>query len=128
MRWMILFCFSVLLLGCNKDPLLEAAPSMVGTWTHYSNVTDHHIIYINDDGSGKLEWYNDKGLYKETKERDWYIKENTLYFGKASFDGQLYRINDFPTTCTAGFANYYDSIPTGARYCKLDDVYYVELP
>ncbi len=114
--------------SCGKEPLMDVSTEMAGTWTHYSNETDHHILYINADGTGKLEWYNDDGLYKDTKVRDWYFKDNTMYFGKTSFNGELYDIIDYPVTAGSGFSNYYDTIPPGARYCILDDVYYVELP
>ena len=107
---------------------MDVSSDMAGTWTHYTNETDHHVLYINADGTGKLEWYNNNGLHQDTKIRDWYIKDNRMYFGKVTFNGEFYDIEQYPITAGSGFSNYYDSIPASSRYCILNDVYYVELP
>ena len=113
--------------ACSKDPLTDHTDQMQGSWKHYTSETDYHVIYIYADGMGKLEWYNEKGLTKETKEREWKIKDNRIYFGNAAFNGEFYDITDYPSLTGAEILNGHDTIPAGGRYCQLDKSYYLDI-
>lgn len=127
MRNLLLIVIVLSLTGCKKELLLDKAPSMIGTWVHYSAPNTFHIIIVKEDGTGRLEWYNEGGLYKDTPYRDWYYKDNTMYFGKVALNGELYDIIEYPKTAGSTFENNFDVIPAGSRYCILENVYYVEL-
>ncbi len=117
----------ILLSSCGKEPLLDVTDQMQGSWKHYTTETDYTVVYIYTDGNGRLEWYNDQGLTKDTKEREWLIKDNRIYFGKVAFNGEFFDISEFPKTGGAEIINGYDTIPSGGRYCLLDDSYYLDI-
>ena len=118
--------FVGILLSCNKEPILEVAPSLVGIWKHHSAVDAWHIIYIYENGKGIMQWFRNYKLYKDTKERDWWMKNNTIYFGKTAFNGELYDVETFPTLTGQTFTDNFDTIYAGKRYIVLDGNYYSE--
>lgn len=117
----------ILFASCGKESLIEQTTQLQGTWKHYTSETNYHLVYIYTNGMGKLEWYNEKGLTKETKEREWKIKDNRIYFGSAAFNGELYDVTDYPSTAGSEIINGLDTIPAGGRYCLLDKSYYLDI-
>ena len=124
MKRYLLLSIPFLLFACGKEPLVDVTSDMVGSWKHYTTAADYHIIRIYDDGQGVLEWYNADGLTKTTPQREWYIKDNRIYFGKAAFNGELYDIDEYPQTAAAEIINGKDTIYVGEQYCILDGSYY----
>lgn len=116
------FCLS----GCKKENVLDSAPSLVGHWKHFSAAEDWHIIRINEDGNGTMEWYIGGKLYRDTKARPWMMKDNTLYFGKAAFNGELYEVEEYPAKSGSESVVNFDTLKIGARFINLDGNYYVE--
>lgn len=125
-RFLILIVLSGSLVSCKKEKLVDAAPSLVGTWKHYSATANWHIIEIYDNGEGKLQWYVDGKLEKFTKVRTWYMEDNTIYFGKLALNGELYEVIDFPAISGAEVIENYDTLKVGKRFMRLDDGYFVE--
>lgn len=118
----------ILTVSCKKETVSEAAPSIIGNWKHYSENDAWHIIHIESNSEGRMEWYTNGKLYKDTKTRTWYMKNNTIYFGKLALNGELYEIIDFPVTSTSQTIELFDTLFAGKRYMKLDKGYYVEVP
>lgn len=112
--------------SCNKEPLLDASPALVGNWTHYTDAETWHTLHVNSDGNGTMEWYTNSKLNKDTKERPWLIKDNTLYFGKVSFNGELYDIDAYPQLSGSTTIENYDTLSAGERFIILDGFYYTE--
>lgn len=105
---------------------MEESQAMEGSWIHFSSLTEAHRIVIKADGSGAMEWLKDGKVNRGTKSRDWYLKDNTLIFGKAAFNGESYEIDEYPTVTWTELIKYYDTIPEASRYIILDGHYYVE--
>ena len=99
---------------------------MVGVWEHHSASDAWERVTIKSDGTGKIEWYTNNKLHKDTKEKKWYVEDNRLYLGKVTFSLQPYDINEFPAVCTAGSVQDYDTLVFGTRYCMLNNHYFVE--
>lgn len=117
---------SILIISCKKETVQDAAPSLIGNWKHYSAQSDWHIIHINADGTGTMEWYANGELLEITKSRTWYFKDNTIYFGKIAWNGELYEVLDFPSTSIAESIQLFDTLKAGKRFMKLDKGYYTE--
>ena len=79
------------LVGCSKTPVLEVSEDLVGEWRHYTGVGNSHLIIINDNGEGHMEWEVDGKISKTTKTRKWYLDDNILSFGKAAFKRRVIR-------------------------------------
>ncbi|MDA7804265.1 hypothetical protein N8987_06800 [Crocinitomix sp.] len=126
MKFYLLLILSILLVSCSKTPILESSEAMVGTWKHYYAVGNSHTLYIFEDGSGKIEWEDNDEVSKATKVRDWYLEDNTLYFGKAAFNGESYTIEEYPRVAWEELIVYYDTIPETKKYIVLDGDYYTE--
>jgi len=127
MKNIFVIAIILILVACKKETVLDAAPSLIGTWKHYSSADDWHIIYIYDNGDGKLEWYVDTEIKKETTIRTWYIKDNTIYFGKVALNGELYEVIDFPANCQMQTIENFDTLKVGKQFMQLDDGYFVEI-
>lgn len=112
--------------SCKKETLKDGAPSLIGTWKHYSATDAWHIIYIYENGKGKMEWFTKSKLNRDTKERTWYLKDNTIYFGKVALNGELYKVIDFPTTNSVENIENFDTLKANVRFMKLDEGYFVE--
>lgn len=123
---LLLTLFIPLLFSCKKEILHDSAPSLVGTWKHYTSESAWHIITINENSNGRMEWYVDNKFYKDTKTRTWYLKNNTIYFGKVALNGELYEVIDFPITASTEAIELFDTLKVGKRYMKLDKGIYVE--
>jgi hypothetical protein len=123
----IIFLFIVTLVSCKKETVLEAAPSLIGTWKHYSSADDWHIIYVYDNGDGKLEWYVDNEIKKETVSRTWYLKDNTIYFGKVALNGENYEVIDYPAICQMQIIENFDTLKLNKRFMQLDEGFFVEI-
>jgi len=113
-------------LGCKKETVKDGAPSLIGTWKHYSAEDAWHIIYIYDNGEGRMEWYTNNKLHDDTKVRTWYLKNNTIHFGKVALNGELYEVTDFPTVSGSTTVELFDTLYAGKKYITLDNKYYVE--
>ena len=119
--------FSLLVfVSCKKEKVIDAAPSLVGNWKHYSDEGNYHIIEIYDNSEGKMQWYVDNELEKFTKVRTWYMDDNTIYFGKIALNGELYEVIDFPAVSGSEVIENFDTLKVGNRFMKLDQSYYVE--
>jgi hypothetical protein len=127
MRYLFLISVSCLLFSCKKEKVADGAPSLIGSWKHYSATDAWHIIHIYDDSQGQMEWYTNGKLYKDTKVRTWYLKENTIYFGKMALNGELYEVIDFPSISLAESIQLFDTLKAGKRFMKTEDGYYVEI-
>lgn len=123
---LITVCLINLLVSCKKETVKDGAPSLIGTWKHYSSVDAWHIIYIQDDSQGRMEWYTNGKLFDDTKIRTWYLKDNTIHFGKLALNGELYEVTEFPYTAGSTTIELFDTLYSGKRIIKLDDKYYVE--
>ncbi|WP_070136757.1 hypothetical protein [Crocinitomix algicola] len=126
MKNILVFSVVIILFSCSKTPLLEQTDDLVGIWKHYNSKKHAHVLIISEDGSGKIEWEESGQIVKATKERDWYIKGNTLFFGKASFNGERYTVDEYPQVAWDEMINYYDTIHETKKYIILDGNYYVE--
>ncbi len=126
MRLILILSIIVLLQSCKKEPVLDSAPSLVGSWIHYSDNDAWHIIHIESNGEGTMEWYRNDKIFKDTKTRPWYVKDNTLYFGKATFNGELYDIIEYPILNSIESIQNLDTLKSGKEYMILDDLYYIE--
>ena len=113
--------------SCNKEPLTEAAPSLVGKWRNYDNNGIGEQIEIYENGNGVIKTYDNWTEKTSTKERTWYIKDNELHFGKAAFNGEFYDIDEFPQTASTTIVIGIDSILPGERYIKLNKRDYKEI-
>lgn len=113
-------------IACKKETVDVAAPSLIGTWKHYSAADQWHILTIDANSEGKLEWYKEGALYKDSKVRTWYMKGNTIYFGKVALNGELYEILDFPQVSSSLSIELFDTLQAGKRYMKTDKGYFVE--
>lgn len=125
-----LFLISLLtaiFISCKKEEVTAAAPSLVGSWKHYSAADAWHIIHIYDNSEGMMEWYTNGKLYKDTKIRTWYMKGNTIYFGKVALNGELYEVIDFPVVSGTQTIELFDTLHAGKKYLKMDTGYYVEI-
>ena len=116
----------LVIVSCKKEKMIDAAPSMIGTWVHYEAETAWEILIINEDGSGKIIWYTNSKVYRETNVKDWYVKDNALYLGKVTFGVKPYKIDEFPLPSSTTTIEGYDTLVQGQRYCILDDLYFVE--
>lgn len=125
MRFALIVSVLLIVISCKKEPLLDAAPSLVGKWKHYSAADDWHIIHIKEDGNGSMEWYIDGKLYRDTKERAWFMKDNILHFGKAAFNGELYEVQTYPSISGSTQIKNFDTLQAGRAYIILDGNYYV---
>lgn len=74
-----------------------------------------------------MEWYTNGKLYKDTKVRTWYLKNNTIYFGKLTLNGELYEVIDYPVVSGSQTIEFFDTLHAGKRYMKMDKGYYVEI-
>jgi hypothetical protein len=119
-------CLVLFLLSCGKEELSGAAPSMIGTWVHYSAVDAWEKISINSDGDGKIEWYTNGKLFRETKNKTWYVKTNRLFFGKATFNVNPYDIKEYPVLSPSTMIDGFDTLLQNRRFCVLDDKNFVE--
>lgn len=119
--------FLTVLFSCKKEPIHEAAPSMIGSWKHYSAEEDWHVIHVYEDGNGAMEWYRNNKLYKDTKTRPWLMKGNTMHFGKVALNGELYDIEAYPDSASTEFIVNHDTIPALTRFVILDGFHYVEI-
>lgn len=122
----LLVILSILIFSCKKETVQDAAASLIGNWKHYSAPDDWHIIHINADGTGTMEWYANGEQLEMTKSRTWYLKDNTIYFGKIAWNGELYEVLDFPSTSIAESIQLFDTLKAGKRFMKLDKGYYTE--
>jgi len=127
MRILVGLLFIAMLISCKKETVADAAPSLIGTWKHYTSADECHIIYIYDNSEGKMEWYNEGQLYDDTKVRTWYLKNNTIYFGKVALNGELYEVLDFPSVSVTETVQLFDTLKAGKRFMKMDTGYYVEV-
>lgn len=126
MRITITFISLILFISCKKETVLDVAPSLIGTWKHYSDEDNWHIIYIFDNGDGRMEWFVDGEKADFTKTRTWYMKDNTIYFGKVALNGELYDVIDFPSTSSSESIINFDTLKVGKRFMQLDEGYFVE--
>jgi len=127
MKYLLIFSFLLIFISCKKETVLDTAPSLVGSWIHYSDIGNSHLIYIYDNGEGKMEWFVDYEKVKFTKVRTWYIKDNTIYFGKIALNGELYEVIEFPSTSSTQTIENYDTLKVGKRFMLLDEGYFVEI-
>ena len=126
-RGMYLLLPFLLLLSCNKDPLTEAAPSLIGKWRTYDNEGVGEQVEIYENGNGVIKTFDFDKENTSTKERTWYIKDNELHFGKAAFNGEFYDIDAYPQTAGSILPMGIDSILPGERYTVLDERNYKEI-
>ena len=112
--------------SCGKEKLLDSAPSMVGNWVHYDAPDAWEKVIIKEDGTGKVEWYTNNKLHKETKVKDWLVKGNELFLGKVTFSLGPYDISEYPITSSATVIESYDTLVQGSRYCVMNSSYFVE--
>ena len=123
----ILFIISLVAISCKKEPVLTAAHSLVGTWRHYSAAGTWHTIIISDNGEGNMEYGVDGKSSGYTETRAWYLKENTLYFGKLTLNGDLYEVIDYPVLSSSETIELFDTLHAGKKYMRLDKGIYVEI-
>ena len=116
----------VSLLSCNKEPLLDEAPSLVGTWQHYSAEDAWEIVYIESDGTGKVEWFTNNKLHEETNTKDWKVKQNRLYFGNVTFSLKPYTIDLYPTVIGANDTIGFDTLVQGNKYIQLNQLNFIK--
>ena len=126
-RLFFIALFLFLLIGCSKSTVLDEAPSLVGVWKHYTAEDAWEIIRIDQDGEGKIEWYTNNKLHKETKVKSWYVKDNTLYLGKVTFSLEPYDITEYPQTAGQEVIINFDTLKANHRYVYLNDAPYVEM-
>ena len=50
-----LVLFLAFLISCGKEEITSGAPSLIGTWVHYSAEKDWEKLVIKEDGTGKIE-------------------------------------------------------------------------
>jgi hypothetical protein len=118
---------TVTFISCKKEEVTTAAPSLIGTWKHYSAADAWHTIVIYDNGDGKMEYGVDGKASGFTEIRPWYMKENTLYFGKLTLNGELYEVIDYPVLSSTETIELFDTIYAGKKYMRLDKGIYVEI-
>jgi len=123
----ILSIFSILAISCKKEPVLTAAPSLVGSWRHYSATDAWHTIIISENGDGNMEYGVDGKSSGYTETRPWFMKENTLYFGKLTLNGDLYEVIDYPVLNSVETIELFDTLHAGKKYMRLDKGIYVEI-
>ena len=117
----------VFLISCSKEKLIIESPSLVGVWQHYSAMDAWEILIINTDGTGKVEWYTNNKLHEETKIKDWYVKENRLYFGKVTFALNPYDVTGYPQLSSQEEIIEFDTLKPLTRYIELNQLNYVEI-
>jgi len=120
------FLLSLVFISCGKEKVVDAAPSLIGTWTHYSAADAWETLFIEESGDGTIKWYTNGKLFKDAKTKTWYVKDNTLYFGKATFSLTPYDINNYPTMISSTEIQNFDTLLIGARYMELDGLTFVE--
>jgi len=125
-QFVSLILFFTIGLACKKEKLNDVAPSLVGVWKHYSSENDWHILHIYDNSDGKIEWFTKGKLQKDTKVRTWYMKNNTIYFGKLALNGEFYEILSFPVVSTSTSVHLFDTLYSGKRFIELKAGKYVE--
>lgn len=118
---------AVIFLSCKKEKLMDAAPSLVGSWKHYTATDAWHIIHIYNNSEGQMEWYTNGKLYKDTKIRTWYIKGNVIHFGKVALNGELYEVIEYPATNSTEKIELFDTLYAGKKFMQLDKGFYTEL-
>ncbi len=118
---------SAFVFSCKKEPVLTAAPSLVGSWRHYSGAGTWHTIIISENGDGNMEYGVDGKSNGYTETRPWYMKENTLYFGKLTLNGDLYEVIDYPVLSSSETIELFDTLHAGKKYMRLDKGIYVEI-
>lgn len=127
MRRLLIFLFPVLVIfSCGKEDVSTGAPSLIGTWIHYSASDAWEIIYINSEGNGKVEWFTNNKLHKDTKEKTWYIKDNRLTLGKSTFSLAPYDVETYPTQSSNTVIEGFDTLMSGKKYIIMDGRYYKE--
>ncbi|MFT4601619.1 MAG: hypothetical protein ACI857_001802 [Arenicella sp.] len=121
--------FSIILIsfGCSKEKLIDVSPSLVGDWKHYSADDQWEIVFINSDGTGKVEYFRNSKLFEETKVKDWFTADNRLYLGKVTFSLQPYTVSEFPTLSPSLQIIEFDTLSMGVRYMQLNQLNYVEI-
>ena len=124
---MLLLLPFLMFYSCNKDPLVDAAPSLIGKWRTYDNEGIGEQIEIYENGNGVIKTYTLDVENTSTKERTWYIDDNELHFGKAAFNGEFYDIDAYPQTASFTLDMGIDSIVAGERYIVLDKKNYKEI-
>lgn len=115
-----------LAVSCKKDKLVDEAPSLIGNWTHFETADSGEKIEIKENGFGSITLISNGTAASKTKEREWFVKDNELFFGKAAFNGEFYTIDEYPKIAANDFINFFDTINVGNRYIILNDRYYVE--
>jgi hypothetical protein len=118
--------FILIFVSCGKEKLVDVAPSLIGTWTHYSGMDAWETLYIEESGDGTIKWYTNGKLFKDAKTKTWYVKDNTLYFGKATFSLTPYDIDEYPQMASSTEIINFDTLQMGFRYMKLDGLTFVE--
>ena len=124
---MLLLLPFLMFYSCNKDPLVDTAPSLIGKWRTYDNEGVGEQIEIYENGNGVIKTYTLDVENTSTKERTWYIDDNELHFGKAAFNGEFYDIDAYPQTASFTLDMGIDSIVAGERYIVLDKKNYKEI-
>lgn len=114
------------MVSCGKEAVQEEASSMIGTWVHYTSNEAWEKIIIDSTGYGKVEWYTNNKLHQETKEKQWFVKDNRLYLGKATFSINPYDIDTYPLVSASTEVQGYDTLVQGSKYCVLDGLTFVE--
>lgn len=126
MKRIFYFLTLLILFSCGKEQLSDEAPSMIGRWLHYDATDAWEVVIINEDGTGKVEWYTNNKLHKETKIKTWYVQDNKLYLGKSTFSLSPYDVSQFPVTSSSTIVEGYDTLVQNSRYCVMNNVYFVE--
>lgn len=114
-------------ISCGKEDLSSSAPSLIGNWIHYRSSTEAELIKINEEGVGKVLWYDGLSLERETKEKTWKIQDNRMYLGTVTFNLKPYDINEYPKTSSITVIEGYDTLFQGLRYIQLNNQYYREI-
>ena len=112
--------------ACGKEKVIDAAPSLIGTWTHYSATDAWETLFIEESGDGTIKWYTNGKLFKDAKTKTWYVKDNTLSFGKATFSLTPYDIDAYPEMASSMEILNFDTLQAGFRYMELDGLTFVE--
>lgn len=102
-----------LMLACGKEPLINNAPSLVGDWQHYQADEQWDFISIDENGIGYVQWYTNGKLFQETKIKEWFVKDNTLFLGKVTFSFKPYSIDLYPTTVNFPEIVGFDTLDVG---------------
>ncbi|UKN02045.1 hypothetical protein K6119_00765 [Paracrocinitomix mangrovi] len=122
----LIIVLTLFVFSCNKESVDAEAPSLIGIWQHNISLTESEVITINQDGTGKVEWYDNNSLRDHTKVKTWYVKDNRLTLGTITFSMQPYDIDEYPKNGSSTIIEGYDTIHTGQRYIKLNATVYTE--